>query len=183
MVQPPPYRKSLEVDFWSYTKAGNPWSWKFNFAKNPLLEATGVASGGCCKIKLAMVVDYYLSIRNNKDQIWIGLQKKRWRGSFFLLPVQPMNETGWVWGQFFGLIHDDCVRVCDGEAMVGVMCVGPLVVVVVISVGIPKKNTYNFSKIPCKTGNFRLLYFSIVWRGSMMPPSRFLQLVTKGHPW
>ena len=58
--------------------------------------ASGVAGGGCCKIKVAMVIDYYLSIRNNRDQIWIGLQKKRWRGCFFLLPVQPMNETGWV---------------------------------------------------------------------------------------
>ena len=63
---------------------------------------------------------------------------------FFLLPVQPMNETGWVRGQFFGLIHDDCVRVCDGEAMVGVMCVGPFVVVVVISLGIQNKNNIQF---------------------------------------
>lgn len=91
--------------------------------------------------------------------IWIGLQKKRWRGSFFLLPVQPMNETGWVRGQFFGLIHDDCVRVCDGEAMVGVMCVGPLVVVVVISLGIQKKAKTYKSRIPCKTGNVQVVVF------------------------
>ena len=59
---------------------------------------------------------------------------------------------------FLGLIHDDCVRVCDGEAIVGVMCVGPLVVVVVISVGIPKKKTYK-SRISCKTGNFQVVVF------------------------
>lgn len=70
-----------------------------------------------------------------------------------------MNETGWVRGQFFGLIHDDCVRVCDGEAMVGVMCVGPLVVVVVISLGIQKKAKTYKSRIPCKTGNVQVVVF------------------------
>ena len=78
----------------------------------------------------------------------------------FFPVARSAHEWNWMGVMtFLGLIHDDCVRVCDGEAMVGVMCVGPLVVVVVISVGIQKKETYNFSRVSCKTGNFQVVVF------------------------
>ena len=103
----------------------------------------------------------------------------------FFPVARSAHEWNWMGVMtFLGLIHDDCVRVCDGEAMVGVMCVGPLVVVVVISVGIPKKKHTKVGSL-VKLAIFRLLYFSIVWRGSMIsneahpPVRRFRSLGTK----
>lgn len=54
-----------------------------NFAKNPLLEATGVAGGGCCKIKLAMVIEYYLSIREQYGSDMDRIAEKEMERKFF----------------------------------------------------------------------------------------------------